>query len=314
MAFNGLGMNMGNLSRLSRRRRARSARRISPARRARPAWPPKAPALGAPATWARAGRSRPACGSKPGETFTLARHRRPRRDPADLDDPHRHTGASASCASTGTARRSPRSSARSATSSPAAGASIAQITSLAVCVNPGSAFNCYWEMPFRKRCRITLENIADETMTLYYQINYTLTDVPEDAAYFHAQFRRANPLPYKDVYTILDGVKGQGQYVGHLPGLGRQQHRLVGRGRDQVLHRRRQRVPDHLRHRHRGLLLRLLQLRRPRRTTAVPGVHHALRRPAPGDPPGRRSTSRSSASACTAGTSWTRSASSRTCG
>ncbi len=51
-------------------------------------------------------------------------------------------------------------------------------------------------------------------MTLYYQINYTLTDVPEDAAYFHAQFRRVNPLPYKDVYTILDGVKGQGQYVG----------------------------------------------------------------------------------------------------
>ena len=39
-------------------------------------------------------------------------------------------------------------------------------------------------------------------MTLYYQINYTLTDVPDDAAYFHAQFRRMNPLPYKDVFTI----------------------------------------------------------------------------------------------------------------
>ncbi len=51
-------------------------------------------------------------------------------------------------------------------------------------------------------------------MTLYYQINYTLTDVPDDAAYFHAQFRRTNPLPYKEVYTILDGVQGQGQYVG----------------------------------------------------------------------------------------------------
>ena len=35
-------------------------------------------------------------------------------------------------------------------------------------------------------------------MTLYYQINYTLTDVPDDAAYFHAQFRRVNPLPYKE--------------------------------------------------------------------------------------------------------------------
>jgi hypothetical protein len=90
----------------------------------------------------------------------------------------------------------------------------AQVTSLPVCVNPGSAFNCYWEMPFRKRCRITLENIAEDPMTLYYQVNYTLTEVPEECAYFHAQFRRTNPLPYKDVYTIVDGIKGKGHLVG----------------------------------------------------------------------------------------------------
>ncbi len=90
----------------------------------------------------------------------------------------------------------------------------AHVSSLPVCVNPGSAFNCYWEMPFGRRCRITMTNIATDHMVLYYQINYTLTEVPEDAAYFHAQFRRVNPLPYKDVYTILDGVRGQGQYVG----------------------------------------------------------------------------------------------------
>ena len=90
----------------------------------------------------------------------------------------------------------------------------AQVSSIPVCVNPGSAFNCYWEMPFRKHCRITMTNLADDAMTLYYQINYTLTDVPDDAAYFHAQFRRTNALPYKDVYTILDGVTGRGHYVG----------------------------------------------------------------------------------------------------
>lgn len=89
-----------------------------------------------------------------------------------------------------------------------------QVSSLAVCVNPGSAFNCYWPMPFRRHCRMTLENRAEEPVTMYYQIDYTLTDVPEDAAYFHAQFRRVNPLPYKEVYTILDGVRGKGQYVG----------------------------------------------------------------------------------------------------
>ena len=90
----------------------------------------------------------------------------------------------------------------------------AQISSLAVCVNPGSAFNAYWEMPFRKSCRITLENIDTEFMVVYYQINYTLTEVPEDTAYFHAQFRRSNPLPLKTDHVILDGVKGWGQYVG----------------------------------------------------------------------------------------------------
>ncbi|MBN1459577.1 MAG: DUF2961 domain-containing protein, partial [Armatimonadetes bacterium] len=89
-----------------------------------------------------------------------------------------------------------------------------QVSSLAVCVNPASGLNSYWEMPFRKSCKITMENIGLEQMTLFYQIDYTLTEVPEDAAYFHAQFRRTNPLPYKDVYTILEGVKGQGHYVG----------------------------------------------------------------------------------------------------
>lgn len=90
----------------------------------------------------------------------------------------------------------------------------AQVSALPVCVNPGRAFNCYWEMPFRKRARITMTNLSDEQIVVYYQINYTLTDVPDDCAYFHAQFRRTNPLPYKEVYTILDGVKGKGQYVG----------------------------------------------------------------------------------------------------
>ena len=91
----------------------------------------------------------------------------------------------------------------------------AQIDSLAVCVNPGNAFNCYWPMPFRKRIRITMENRnpVDE-MRIFFQINYALGPVPDNAAYFHAQFRRTNPLPYGDVYTILDGIEGKGHYAG----------------------------------------------------------------------------------------------------
>jgi len=90
----------------------------------------------------------------------------------------------------------------------------ARLSSLAVCVNPGSAFNSYWPMPFRKKAKLTVENLADKPMTLYYQVDYSQTAIPSDAAYFHAQFRRVNPVPYKEVYRIIDGVKGKGQYVG----------------------------------------------------------------------------------------------------
>ena len=89
-----------------------------------------------------------------------------------------------------------------------------RVTSLAMCVNPRSGLNSYWQMPFRKSCKVTMENLAEKRATIYYQIDYSLEAVPENAAYFHAQFRRVNPLPYKDVYTILDGVKGTGMYVG----------------------------------------------------------------------------------------------------
>jgi hypothetical protein len=89
------------------------------------------------------------------------------------------------------------------------------ITSLPIAVNPAGGFNSYWEMPFRQQARITVENLSpDQSRGFYYQITYTLTEVPEDRAYFHAQWRRSNPLPYKEAHTLLDGVQGQGHYVG----------------------------------------------------------------------------------------------------
>lgn len=88
------------------------------------------------------------------------------------------------------------------------------VRSLAIAANPAGGFNSYWEMPFRKSARITIENLAEENCTCYYQITYALTEVPSDAAYFHAQWRRSNPLGYKQVHTLLDGVQGWGQYVG----------------------------------------------------------------------------------------------------
>ena len=90
----------------------------------------------------------------------------------------------------------------------------AQVSSAAVCVNPGNAFNCYWDMPFQKKCRITLENRWLYPATLFYQVDYELKRLPPQIAYFHAQFRRTNPTEYKKPHVILDGVRGQGCYVG----------------------------------------------------------------------------------------------------
>src|SRR5688572_4042775 len=100
------------------------------------------------------------------------------------------------------------------------------VSSMTIAVNPAGGMNSYWPMPFRKRARITVENVWPEAVArvasppgttgaattehavLYYQVTYALDDVPEDAAYLHAQWRRSNPLPYKEVHTIADGIKG----------------------------------------------------------------------------------------------------------
>ncbi|MGI6099618.1 MAG: DUF2961 domain-containing protein [Lentisphaerae bacterium] len=214
-AFNGLGLHLGNLSRLSAAEtRSISAENPTGARGqgGRHVDPDHGPSRDLGTGW----KVRPCVMVEPGETLTLA----------DVDGP----GAIQQIWMTpGSCYRflilrfywdgeeTPSVEVPVGDFFASAYASLTNfrpVVSLPVCVNPGSAFNCYWEMPFRKHCRITAENIGFEPMSLYYQINCTLTAVPDDAAYFHAQFRRTNPLPYKDVYTILDGVRGEGHYVG----------------------------------------------------------------------------------------------------
>ena len=90
----------------------------------------------------------------------------------------------------------------------------APVNSLAVIVNPTSALNCYWPMPFREHARITITNDRGEDVRLFYQITYAETDIPENAGYFHAQWRRAVTERAHPEYTVLDGVKGHGQFVG----------------------------------------------------------------------------------------------------
>jgi hypothetical protein len=89
------------------------------------------------------------------------------------------------------------------------------LNSLMVTVNPSGGFNSYWPMPFRKSAKVTIENQGDEAIrNLYYQITYALEEIPEEAAFFHAQWRRSMTTREHPEHIILDGVEGRGQYVG----------------------------------------------------------------------------------------------------
>jgi len=89
-----------------------------------------------------------------------------------------------------------------------------KVNSQVVINNPVNALNCYWPMPFRKHAKITFTNESEKDLKLLaFQITYTLAQVPENAGYLHAQFRRATTEKINP-YVILDGVKGKGLYAG----------------------------------------------------------------------------------------------------
>ena len=89
------------------------------------------------------------------------------------------------------------------------------INSMPIAVNPSGGFNSYWPMPFREGMRITIESQHRETIGgFFYQITYALTDVPAEAGYLHAEWRRSMTSRTYPEHVILDGIEGQGHYVG----------------------------------------------------------------------------------------------------
>jgi len=89
------------------------------------------------------------------------------------------------------------------------------VSSAMVTVAPARGMNAYWQMPFRKRAYITLTNESGiDANIVAYRVLYKLHDIPEEAAYFHAQYRRTMVAEDYPEHIILDGVKGRGLYVG----------------------------------------------------------------------------------------------------
>ncbi|MBI3667142.1 MAG: DUF2961 domain-containing protein, partial [Acidobacteria bacterium] len=59
------------------------------------------------------------------------------------------------------------------------------------------ALNCYFVMPFRRSARLTATNEGKQPVPGFYvNIDYQIVpSLPDDAAYFHAQYRQATPTP-----------------------------------------------------------------------------------------------------------------------
>lgn len=80
----------------------------------------------------------------------------------------------------------------------------------------GRSFNCCIPMPFRKAMKIVLTNETDADQgSVYYDVDFTVGDeLPADALYFHAHWRRENPTQEKVDYAMLPAVAGCGRYLG----------------------------------------------------------------------------------------------------
>ena len=123
--------------------------------------------------------------------------------------------------------------------------------------NDGCALNCYAQMPFRERALIEIINESDEDHGQYFYIDYEQYNqaLPEDEAYFHAEFRRQNPFggyaheiwvnmpeanvsnlgrtAWKNNYVILE-TKGRGHYIGCNLSVTNFQHSWWGEGDDMI--------------------------------------------------------------------------------
>ena len=162
-------------------------------------------------------------------------------------------------------------------------------------------------MPFRTGARLTIENTSDRrdgVLPGHVRARRRTTRATVPARAVAAQ----QPAGLSSVpHTILDGIDGPGQYVGTYLAWGVNSNGWWGEGEIKFYLDGDERLPDDLRHRHRGLLRRRLELRRARQgytAFSTPVPRHAA-----GDPAGRAVRRASSGSACTAGTCPTRSGS-----
>ena len=311
--FNGLGSSLGNLSTLSRAK----TRSISPenftGEKGKGGMATEGTGAEAARDLGQGGRSRPRCVIKPGADLHAGRHRRPGRHPAHLDDADRQLALLHPAHLLG--RRDQPS-----VEVPVGDFFADRLGAIRAGLvagrlrQPGQRVQLLLGDALPQDGRITMENIDEKEMTLYYQINYTLTDVPDDAAYFHAPVPPRQPAALQGRSTPSSTASRAGASTSAPTWPGASTTTAGGaRARSSSSWTATPTFPTICGTGTEDYFCGSYNFEN-QTDEAVPGVHDALRRAAAGDPARRRLQRRSSASACTAGTSSTRSASRRTCG
>jgi len=84
----------------------------------------------------------------------------------------------------------------------------------------GRSFNTWIPMPFRRSARILLTNDASKDVNLvFYDVDYTLGDPPQDAMYFHAYWHRDRATTVGQDFRVLPRISGRGRYIGATLGV-----------------------------------------------------------------------------------------------
>ncbi len=107
------------------------------------------------------------------------------------------------------------------------------------------AINCYFAMPFRKSARMTVTNEGSAMVGAFYSnIDYMLVpSLPDDAMYFHAQYRQANPHvankegnlnPTGEKNHVYLETKGRGSLMGVTLGVLINADGWMGEGDDMI--------------------------------------------------------------------------------
>ncbi len=87
-------------------------------------------------------------------------------------------------------------------------------------VGQNNAMNIWLPMPFTSRARLTFTNEGENTVTLYYQIDYTIGDIhPAQVGRLHVLFRRENPTEKTRDFALLPKRTGTGRFIGAVVGI-----------------------------------------------------------------------------------------------